>query len=204
LLTRPPAPAETAAPPAVQAPSTATPAPAPPVAAAPLDLHGQFQQLVASHTAGFDVLAQAERTQLRIDRDELRFSVSSSRDGHVYVLLAGPDGSLMQLYPNDKARNNRIAAGQTLKLPQAGWPLKASEPAGLEHFLVLVTAEPRSFAPWSTGKDSGYGLLSLPSAAPATGGDPAAPSWLLGLPDCGRPACAGEFGAAVFSVDVVR
>jgi serine/threonine protein kinase len=210
LLTRSPAPVETAAPApsATQAPVAAAPAVAepvsPPVAAAPLDLHGQFQQLAARHSPGFDVLAQAERTQLRIDRDELRFSVSSSRDGHLYVLLAGPDGSLMQLYPNDKARNNRISAGQTLKLPQAGWPLKASEPAGLEHFLVLVTAEPRSFLPWSTGKDSTYGFLALPSQAPTTGGDPKVPSWLMGLPDCGRPACAGEFGAAVFSVEAVR
>ncbi|MDR7333826.1 serine/threonine-protein kinase [Roseateles asaccharophilus] len=210
LLTREPAPVEAAATPAVQAPAAALPAaePAPPpVAAAPLDLHGQFQQLASRHSAGFDVLAQAERTQLRIDRDELRFSVTSSRDGHLYVLLAGPDGSLMQLYPNDKAGgkgNNRVTAGQAVKLPQDSWPLKAGEPAGLHHFLVLVTAEPRSFTPWSTGKDSAYGFLSLPSQAPATGADPRAPSWLLGLPDCGRPTCAGEFGAAVFGVEAVR
>jgi serine/threonine protein kinase len=201
LLARPPAPAAPA--PAVAAPATAEPA-VPPIATAPLDLHGQFQQLVSRHSPGFDVLAQAERTQLRIDRDELRFSVTSSRDGHLHVLLAGPDGGLMQLYPNDKVRDGRIKAGQALKLPQSSWPLKAGEPAGLHHFLVLVTAEPRSFAPWSTGKDSAYGFLSLPAQAPATGADPRAPGWLMGLPDCGRPTCSGEFGAAVFGVEAVR
>jgi len=67
------------------------------------------------------VQAQAERSQLRIDRDELRFSVTSSKDGYLYVLLAGPDGSLIQLYPNDKATNNRVAANQTLHLPQSSW-----------------------------------------------------------------------------------
>lgn len=201
LLTRPPASVEPVVQAPVAAPVVAVPAPPPPAVAAPKDLLGQFQQLVAGRAPGFEVQAQAERSQLRIDRDDLRFSVSSARDGYLYVLLAGPDGSLIQLYPNDNARNNRIGAGQTLKLPQASWPLKAGEPVGMEHFLVLVTAEPRSFAPLSTGKDSVYGFLELPGQAPAAAG---APSWLLGQPDCGRPACAGDFGAAVFSVEVVR
>ncbi|WP_422011688.1 serine/threonine protein kinase [Roseateles sp.] len=205
LATRPAAPADTPA-------ATVAPAPSPaPVAApvaqpapAPKDLLGQFQQVVAQHSGGFEVQAQAERSQLRIDRDDLRFSVTSSREGYVYVLLAGPDGSLMQLYPNDKSRNNRVAANQTLKLPQASWPLKASEPAGLEHFLVLVTAEPRSFVPWATEKDPSYGFLSLPAQGPATGAAPGAPTWLLGQPDCGRPNCSAEYGAALFSVAAIR
>ena len=88
---------------------------------------------------------------LRIDRDELRFSITSARDGYVQVLLAGPDGSLLQIFPNDRARNNHIGAGATLRLPGAAWPLKASDPPGLEHFLVLVTAEPRSYGAWATG-----------------------------------------------------
>ncbi|MFG6413081.1 serine/threonine protein kinase [Roseateles sp. DC23W] len=208
FLTRAPAPVETAAvdtPPVVAATPAPSPAPAtvgPVAAPVPDDLHGQFMRLASQHTPGFDVQAQAERALLRIDKDDLRFSVTTSREGHLYVLLAGPDGSLIQLFPNDKARNNRMAAGQTLKLPQASWPLKAAEPAGLEHFLVLVTAEPRTFAPWATEKDPSYGFLSLPSKGPAVA--PGAPSWLLGQPDCGRPSCATEFGAAVFSVEAVK
>ena len=197
-----PAPVEAAATPAP--PPVAQTAPAPAPAPAPRDLLGQFQQLAAQHSPGFDVQAQAERSQLRIDRDDLRFSVTSSHDGYLYVLLAGPDGSLVQLYPNDKARNNRLAANQTLKLPQASWPLKAADPAGLEHFFVLVTGEPRTFAPWSTEKDPGYGFLTLPAQGPAAGAAPGAASWLLGQPDCGRPACAADYGAAVFSVEAVR
>jgi hypothetical protein len=205
VATRPAAPADTPVATVAPAPSpvaapVAQPAPAP----VPTDLLGQFQQVVAQHSGGFEVQAQAERSQLRIDRDDLRFSVTSSREGYVYVLLAGPDGSLMQLYPNDKSRNNRLAANQTLKLPQASWPLKASEPAGLEHFLVLVTAEPRSFVPWATEKDPSYGFLSLPAQGPATGAAPGAPTWLLGRPDCGRSSCSAEYGAAVFSVEAIR
>jgi len=211
FATRPPAPVEPVAaapapvvtaapapPPVTQAPPAAAPAPV------PHDLLGQFQQVVAQHTPGFEVQALAERGQLRIDRDELRFSVTSSRDGYLYVLLAGPDGSLIQLYPNDKATNSRITANQALHLPQSSWPLKAGDPPGPEHFLVLVTQEPRSFAPWSVGKDAGYGFLSLPAQGPATGAGVGASSWLTGKPDCGRADCATAYGAAVFSVEVVR
>ncbi|RTL36843.1 MAG: DUF4384 domain-containing protein [Burkholderiales bacterium] len=195
--------------PAAPAPSTALPAPAPaPVPAAPLaaaavpeagDLPAQFHRLVARQTAGFDVQAQAERSRLRIDRDELRFSLTSAREGYVYVLLAGPDGSLVQLFPNDRARNNHIGAGATLRLPGAAWPLKASDPPGLEHFLVLVTAEPRSHAAWATEKEPTYGFLTLPSRGPAGQAD-----WLLGQPDCGHADCASAYGAAVFTVEAVR
>ena len=187
-----------AAPVVVPAPS---PAPAEPEPVA-RDLPSQFRSLVARHSEGFDVQAQADKTQLRIDRDDLRFSVSASREGYVYVLLAGPDGSLVQLYPNDKARNNHIGAGETMRLPGASWPLKASDPPGPEHCFVLVAAEPRSFAPWSSEKDPSYGFLSLPAQGPT--GVPASPSWLLGKPDCGHPNCAADYGAAVFSVEAVK
>lgn len=183
------------------------PAPAPlPAQAepAPRDLQSQFRQLVARHSEGFDVQAQAESTRLRIDRDDLRFSVSASREGYVYVLLAGPDGSLVQLYPNGRAKNNHIGANETMRLPGANWPLKASDPPGPEHFFVLVTAEPRSFAPWATDKDASYGFLTLPAQGPAGAAAPGAASWLLGQPDCGHANCAAEYGAAVFSVEAVK
>ncbi|MBL8276488.1 MAG: protein kinase [Pelomonas sp.] len=199
--TRAPAPA----PAPVAATTSPAPAPAPvtaPVKATdpvPQDLPGHFRQVVARQTAGFAVQAQAERTQLRIDRDELRFSVTSAREGYLYVLLAGPDGSLLQLYPNDRARTNRIGANTPVRLPGANWPLKASDPPGAEHFLVLVTPEPRTYAPWATEKESTYGFLTLPAQPPA-----GQPQWLLGQPDCGHADCAAGYGAAVFTVEAVR
>ncbi|RZI92300.1 MAG: DUF4384 domain-containing protein [Rubrivivax sp.] len=168
--------------------------------AAPRDLPSQFRSLVARHSDGFDVAAVAERTRLRIDRDDLRFTVTASREGYVYVLLHGPDGSLMQLYPNDRARNNHIGAGETLRLPGANWPLKASDPPGMEHFFVLVAAEPRNFSNWSTEKDPTYGFLTLPSQGPAG----SSPGWLLGQADCGHANCKAEYGAAIFSVEAVK
>ncbi|KQW50010.1 MULTISPECIES: serine/threonine-protein kinase [unclassified Roseateles] len=205
FATRPPAPVASVV--AATPVSTAALAPDPAPAQAdpaPRDLPAQFRQMVARHSEGFDVQAKAERTHLRIDQDDLRFSVSASREGYVYVLLAGPDGSLVQLYPNDRAKNNHIGAGETLRLPGASWPLKAGDPPGLEHFFVLVTAEPRSFAPWATDKDPSYGFLTLPAEGPVTGPAPGASHWLLGQPACGHANCAADYGAAVFSVEALK
>ncbi len=169
------------------------------------DLRAEFERIVASQSPGFDVAAVAAKTSLKIDRDRLAFSVKSSRDGFLHVLLYGPDGSLMLLYPNRKVGDNRIKAGQTLNLPQSSWPLVPGEPAGPERFLVVVTPERRNYAALSTGTESFYGFLLLPTAdkAPAAGADGGL-SWLLGKADCGRPDCARDYGAAVFTVDVVR
>lgn len=199
----PPVPAPVASAP-VAAPAP-TPAPAPAITAeAPVarDLPSQFRSLVARHSEGFDVHAEAEKATLRIDRDELRFSLSASREGYVYVLLAGPDGSLVQLYPNDRAKNNHIGPGETMRLPGANWPLKASDPPGPEHFFVLVTAEPRSFAPLAMDKDKDYGFLTLPAQGPA--GAASSLEWLLGQADCGHADCKSDYGAAVFSVQAVK
>jgi hypothetical protein len=92
------------------------------------------------------VVATAERNRLRIDADQLRFRVTSATAGHVYVLMSGTKGTdLFLLFPNDKDRNNRIAANGELALPRSGWPLVFEGPPGINRFLVIVSARPRDF-----------------------------------------------------------
>ena len=86
-----------------------------------------------------------DKPQFRIGRDRLSFTVKSAREGHVYVLLHSTEGEFMQLFPNKMARNNRIKAGQTLSLPQSTWPMDVAGPAGTDHFLVIVSSQPRNF-----------------------------------------------------------
>jgi hypothetical protein len=197
-----PAPtAQPAVPPA--APPATPPAPASP---APFTIAGEFDRVLKDHTPGFSVIASAPRPQLRIGQDRLKFDVTSSREGYVYVLVLGPDGSLMRLIPNTNARNNRIAAGQTLTLPPPSSPIETSEPTGREDFLVIVSATPRSYD--KLGGTEQYSFLFLPevdrlAALAAAAG--AGPSILLGAPS---PSCQGDdcqaYGAARFAVDVVR
>ena len=197
-----PAPAAAPAPP----PVVATPALAPPPAR--FDVGEQFDRVIAGQTPGFTVTAAATRPQLRIGKDKLSFTVKSARDGYVNVLLEGPDGALMQLFPNTQSTDNRIKVGQTLTLPQASWMLDTAEPAGPEHFLVVVSQQPRDFSELSNKRE--FYFLTLPTGDTATA---LAAQWkratpmLLGAPSA-KAVCEGascdEYGAARFTVDVVK
>ena len=219
FMTAPSAPtapqAGPAAPPATVA-VAADPAPAAPVAAAPaaparLDIRDEFDKVLSRQTPGFLVEATPSKQQYRIGKDKLAFSVKSSRDGHVYVLLLGPDGSLLQLFPNTQASGNRIKAGQTLALPQSSWPLMTAEPAGPEHFLAIVSQQPRDFSGLSTERDDMFLKLPTGERAAALAAQWSAPTpLLLGLSGTpGSPSgCTGtncdDFGAARFTVDIVN
>jgi hypothetical protein len=187
------------------------PAPAAPVAPPPparFDTLQQFDKVLAGATPGFTVEAVSARPQLRIGRDKLSFTVKSSRDGFVSVLLLGPDGSLLHFFPNSVATDGRIRAGQTLTLPQSNWILDTSEPAGAEHFLVVVSQHPRDFSVLSKQRE--FYFLELPTGDTATAlmsGWQHPTPMLIGAPspkaDCQGAAC-DVYGATRFMVEVVN
>ncbi|WP_083440931.1 serine/threonine protein kinase [Aquincola tertiaricarbonis] len=197
-----PAPTPSPAPAPLPAPS---PAPAPiPAPNLPFTVDGELDRIVQAQTPGFSVEASSARPQLRIGRDRLRYTVTSSRDGYVYTLVKGPDGSLVLLHPNTMARANRISAGKPLTLPPADAAIETSEPAGREDFVVIVSAVPRSFDHLRGKRDT---FLFLPTGADAAA--LAAAHTGPGSTFAGRPGpCEGDactaYGAVRFSVDVVR
>jgi hypothetical protein len=210
---RTPAPAEVLAPPepVAAAPVALAPAPAAAPASAPLvaapavlSIASEFDRLMQARSADFIVQASPDATRLRIGRDRLRFKVTSSQDGHVYVLVGGPDGSLQLLFPNSMAADSRIRAGQTLSLPQPSWPLDTSEPVGTELFAVIVSAHPRDFSHLSQERAAWF--LNLPTGA--AGGALAGRHAGAGSVVSGKARCSGagcdRYGAALFSVDVVN
>jgi len=75
-----PAPVAATAPAAAPAP-VAAPAPAPAPAAAPWSMESVYARVVQAQTTGFGVEAVPNKAALRIDRDELSFTVTSSRFG---------------------------------------------------------------------------------------------------------------------------
>ena len=192
--------AGTSVPANVQAP--ATPPPAVPRA---FEIRDEFNKVLAGQTAGFKVDAEPVKTTLTIGRDKLGFRVTSSRDGYVHVLVLGPEGSLLLLFPNGLSSDNRIKAGQTLTLPQSTWLLDTTEPAGREDFLVIVSEQPRDYGALS--KEREYMFLKLPTDKR---GAELAASWTRGTPlllggvkRCQTPDCE-SYGAATFSVDLVH
>lgn len=197
----PPAPAQ-----ATAAPAMATAPSAPPALARPaaFSVQGEFDRLMQARTPDIDVRAASNSARLRIGRDRLGFKVTSSRDGHVYVLVGGPDGSLLLLYPNSMAADSRIRAGQTLALPQSSWPLDTAEPAGPEHFAVIVSEHPRDFSHLSQDRVAWF--LSLPTGAAGSAlasGHAGPGSVVAGKAQCNTAGC-DRYGAALFSVDVVN
>jgi serine/threonine protein kinase len=183
-------------------PPTATP---PPMVRAPFEIREEFDKVVAGQTAGFTVSAAPASSTLKISRDRLAFNVTSSRDGYVHVLVLGPDGSLLLLFPNGQSSDNRIRAGQTLTLPQPTWALDTSEPAGREEFLVIVSDQPRDYA--ELGSEREYIFLKLPTgrrgAELAAGWTRSTPLLLGSVKQCPTAHCE-TYAAATFGVDIVH
>jgi serine/threonine protein kinase len=182
----------------------ATPA-APAESPRPFVALAEFDRIVHAQTPGFTVEAWPAKPTLRISRrDKLSFSLRSQQDGNVYVLLRGPDDSLIQLFPNSVAKKNQLKAGQTLTLPQASWPLDAAEPIGPEHFLVIVSRQPRDFSRFGKARDGWFMKFpSGPSANAAIRGYTGPGSALAGDTHCEDAGC-GAYGATRFTINVVR
>lgn len=84
------------------------------------------------------------KSSLKIGRDTLDLSIKSSHSGYIQMVLLGSDAkSFYVLFPNGLDKDNRIQAGQTLKLPKPDWQVKSSGPAGTNQLLVMVTDSPR-------------------------------------------------------------
>ncbi len=192
--------ASAASPPPISA--AAPPAAAP---AVPFTVMGEFDRIIAAQDPVFQVVATTPKARLRIGRDQLKFSVSAAREGYVYVLVYGPDRSLILLHPNSNAKANRISAGQKLDLPPPTAPLETADPPGAEEFLVVVSAVPRSFD--SLGAKRIDTLLYLPTgdkAAALTADFHGRGSALIGHPvGCTSDPC-DAYGAARFTVQAVR
>jgi hypothetical protein len=177
----------------------------PPPVQKPFEIRDEFNKVIGGQAADFKVQAAPVKKSLRIGRDKLSFTVSSSRDGFVQVLVLGPDGSLILMFPNAQASNNAIKAGQTLTLPQTAWQLDTVEPAGVEDFLVVVSAQPRDYSDLSKERD--YIFLKLPTgqrgAEAAARWTRSTPLLLGGLKSCPNPDCEA-YGAVTFGVDIVH
>jgi hypothetical protein len=90
---------------------------------------------------------KAAKPKLTIDKDIFDFTLKSSHDGYVYLLMVGSDGhSFDLLFPNQLDHKNEIRAGETLKLPRATWELGVQGPPGKDTLLAIVAESPRNFS----------------------------------------------------------
>lgn len=121
-----------------------------------------------------------DKDRLKIGRDKFSFSIRSSHDGYLYLMMVGSDGKTFDLlFPNKLDRNNYIQADQAVQFPRSNWEIVAQGPVGQDHILALVADAPRDLArlpmvnagPFSivnatfAGKRSIQLVSSTPSAA---------------------------------------
>ncbi|APA87481.1 DUF4384 domain-containing protein [Paraburkholderia sprentiae WSM5005] len=199
----PVAPVAPASPATVAAPAT------PPAQAdnlTPFTPASELDRIVTLADPLIQVTATPRSPSATIGKDYLQFRLDSNRAGYVYVFMVDPDGQYLMLFPNGLDRNNRIAAGQTLSLPRASWPMLAGNPPGPNHFLTMVSTTPRDFS--DGGLKSAAPFQSFPADAQQQAAARRGPRYspFAGKPRCpaGTADCAGAFGAATFTIDAVK
>jgi hypothetical protein len=200
-----PAPAPVAVAPAPAPVPAPTPAPPPPPP--PFEVPREFERVVQAQTAGFAVRAEAAKTELRIGRDEFRFTVTSDRDGLLYVFGYGSDGTLAQLVPNRRSGVVRVRKGQAWRFPAADrFTLVPDEPPGPTHLLVMVSAQPRTLDGLRLEAAGDVKLYPAKAALEGLAAAYAGPrSVLIGSAACpGGGACDDEYGAAVLRFETVK
>ncbi|RZL08163.1 MAG: DUF4384 domain-containing protein, partial [Rubrivivax sp.] len=206
------APADTTASAPASAPTTvaATPVapPPPPIEDAaptgPFDPVKELDRIVTAGSAGFTVEATATKPRFKIGKDRLSFSFTSSKPGYAYVLLVSTDGAFMKLFPNRIAQHNRITEGEHITLPHATWPMDVAGPAGIDHFVVIVSTHPRDFS--AVGERSEGGFVEFPrdQAEAAWRAHRGPGSVFAGKVVCENGGtCSEEYGAATFSLEEV-
>jgi hypothetical protein len=173
---------------------------------APYSPASELERIAALADPSIHVSATQHSTTARIGKDHLQFKLSSNRAGYVYVFMVDPDGQYLMLFPNGLDRNNKIAAGQTLSLPRANWPMLAGDPPGPNHFLTLVSPMPRDFSAGGLKQAAVFASFPADAQREASARRSARYSPFAGKPRCaaGATDCADEFGATTFTIDAVK
>ncbi|WP_244830369.1 serine/threonine-protein kinase [Caballeronia sp. TF1N1] len=166
----------------------------------------EFARIATFADPSYAVKVDVPVARAVVDRDRLLFSITSNRDGYVYVFVVDPANQYLQLFPNELDRDNRIGAKKRLTLPRAKWPMLAGEPLGTNHFVAIVSAAPRDFPALDMTHDSVFGSVSSEAQASAAAQRTATASPFAGVPACDTKtsSCPVAYGAATFKIDVVR
>jgi hypothetical protein len=170
-----------------------------------------LKQMYDQRSAKRSVRVTLAKNELLIGKDTLEFSVQSERAGYVYAALAGSDGkALYMLFPNDLDQNNRIEAGQTLKLPQGKWRIKSSGPVGTNHLLVMVADAPRDLQALSAKKEGPFMTSLNDASGRAQLGALLTSSKVITTAVCqnkvsakNNPLCSDAYGASLLSIKEV-
>jgi hypothetical protein len=164
-----------------------------------------LRQVLEGRDPRHEVIALTDQTQVRIGQDSLRFSITSSKPGYLYVLALGTrDSDFDLVFPNAREANNRLDAGQVRRLPGAKWSLPAGGAAGTNQFVAIVSDEPRDFARLGTQPEGDFRRFSLEAGARLLREYTGKAPLYAGDVRCRRAGnCSQSYGAATFSIEAL-
>ena len=135
----------------------------PPAGVSPVDT---LKDIYAQRDDRRVVTVSMREQTVRIGRDKVEFTVSSSHPGYLYLLMVGSDGKTFDmLFPNQLDRSNRLEAGEALRLPRANWEVVAGGPPGTTQLLAMVADAPRDFSKLALKPAGPFSIVEASSAA---------------------------------------
>jgi hypothetical protein len=153
------------------------------------------------------VTVSTEKAQARIGKDPLRFRILSAKKGYAYILMVGTNNSdFFLLFPNALDKRNYIKAGEQLELPRAEWKLIAEGPPGTDHFIVIISDQPRDFAVAGLEPVDPFAEFPFPRAEQLYRAYTNSKPLFSGKAICSgsTPDCSESYGAAVFSIEEIH
>lgn len=98
-----------------------------------------LQDLRAGADKSYQIQLRPARSTMQIRQDFLDFSLTTNREGYLYVLQVGSDGKTFNmLFPNKIDSNNFVSSG-THNFPRESWRVRAGGPAGTSHLLAIIS-----------------------------------------------------------------
>lgn len=115
--------------------------------AKPFDPTRVLDEIFDARDRDHAVTVAVKKAQVRINEDPLHFQIRSTKAGYVYLLMIGTNHSdFFLLFPNLIDGDNYIEANERFELPRPEWKMLAMGPAGTNHFVVIVSSQPRDFS----------------------------------------------------------
>ena len=150
------------------------------------------------------VTISIEKAQVVIGKGKLKFRIRSAKPGYVYILVAGTNHTdFLLLFPNAGDKNNRITANQQIELPRKEWELIAGGPPGTNHFIAIVSDEPRDFSQTGLTTNGIFSSFTTELHQSYQGSTPL----FAGSAICTSVTaqnCSQSYGAALFSIEEIE
>jgi hypothetical protein len=101
--------------------------------------------------------------------DKVRFGVSSSQAGHLYLLMKGSSGRMGMLYPDKRiaAGTNAVEAGKEIIIPTDGW-FSFDKTSGVETVFAFYSSAPNQMLFQSMEAATGFNGGSPDATAEAS------------------------------------